>query len=66
MGILEQFAITIVLGILQLVIKDPAAKAELQAVLLGIANDIYTAYGMIPPASATATSTINVGKRKIG
>jgi hypothetical protein len=58
MGILEQFAITIVLGILQLVIKDPAAKAELQAVLLGVANDIYAAYGQAPPP---ATLTRRIG-----
>jgi hypothetical protein len=51
MSILEQFAITIVLGVLQLVVKNPAAKAELQTQLLGIANDIYAAYGQAPPAT---------------
>jgi hypothetical protein len=52
MSWLEQFAITIVLGVLNQVIKDPAKKAALQTVLLGLANDIYAEYGMVPPASA--------------
>ena len=50
MSILEQFAITIILGVLQLVVKNPAAKKALEAQLVGIANDIYAAYGMVPPA----------------
>jgi hypothetical protein len=54
MSILEQFAITILLGVLQLVIKNPAAKAELQEQLLGIAADIFAAYGQTPPATAAA------------
>jgi hypothetical protein len=50
MSWLEQFAITIVLGVLQQVIKDPSKKAALQSVLIGVANDIYTTYGMVPPS----------------
>jgi hypothetical protein len=53
MSWLEQFAITIILGILQQVIKDPAKKAELQNLLVGLANDIYESYGMSPPAPPT-------------
>ena len=48
MNFLEHFAINMVLGLLQLVIKNPAKRAELQNVLLGLADDIYTAYGIAP------------------
>lgn len=50
---LEQFAISIILGILQQIIKDPTKKAELQAVLIGIAGDIATEYGytLTPPTT---------------
>jgi hypothetical protein len=62
MNWLEQFAITIVLGILQQVIKDPAKKVELQAVLLGVANNIYAEYGMVPPpAPAVAANVKPIG-----
>ena len=54
MSWLEQFAITIVLGILQQVVKNPAKKAELKDVLVGVANDIYASYG-IPPAAPVAS-----------
>jgi hypothetical protein len=60
MSWLEQFAITIVLGVLNQVIKDPAKKVELQSVLIGLANDIYESYGMVPPSP---TSTTSLGKR---
>jgi hypothetical protein len=65
MSWLEQFAITIVLGVLNQVIKDPTKKAALQSVLLGLANDIYESYGIVPPATA-ATATASVTVRKIG
>lgn len=52
MNWLEQFAITIVLGILQQVIKNPAKKAELENVLVGLATDIFVSYGLTPPAAA--------------
>jgi hypothetical protein len=67
MSWLEQFAITIVLGVLNQVIKDPTKKAALQSVLLGLANDIYESYGIVPPAGpATATASNTVTVRKIG
>lgn len=50
MNTLEQFAITMVLGILQSVIKNPAHSTALKTQLLGIAADIYTSYGITPPA----------------
>jgi len=57
MTVLEQFAITIVLGLLQLVIKNPNSAAELKTQLLGVADDIYSAYGLTPP-DETATPAI--------
>lgn len=61
MNWLEQFAVTIVLGILQQVIKDPATKAELQEQLLGIATDIAATYGytLTPISGTLATPTGN-------
>lgn len=55
MSILEQFAITVILGLLNLVIKNPTAAATLKNQLVGIANDIYAAYGMMPPTPPTAS-----------
>jgi hypothetical protein len=57
-----QFAINILLDVLQLVIKNPALKAEVQTVLLDIANQIYAVYGQAPPTQVT--SAVNV--KKIG
>jgi hypothetical protein len=54
MNFLEHFAIAMVLGLLQQVVKNPAKKAELQAVLVGTATDIFVAYGMTPPDPAPA------------
>lgn len=51
---LESFAITMVLGILQTSIKNPAHKVALQGLLVGLATDIFVEYGMVPfvpPAS---------------
>jgi hypothetical protein len=65
MSWLEEFAITMILGILNQVIKDPAKKAELQGALLGLAADIYAAYGQVPPTGTTqATDSVQV--RRIG
>jgi hypothetical protein len=50
MSFLEQWAITMVLGILNSVVKNPAHKAALQNQLVGIANDIYASYGLVPPS----------------
>jgi hypothetical protein len=46
---LEAMAITLVLGMLQNVVKNPQHKAALQIQLLGVADDIYLAYGKVPP-----------------
>jgi len=54
MNQLEAFAITMVLGILQSTVKNPAHKAALQSQLIGVADDIYAAYGMnVPVPTAT-------------
>jgi hypothetical protein len=52
-SVLEQFAITMVFGVLQMVIKDPALSAKLKSQLVGIANDIYMAWGLALPIGAT-------------
>jgi hypothetical protein len=52
MSILEQFAITVILGLLQLVIKNPTSAADVKDQLIGVANDIYAAYGLWPPTPA--------------
>lgn len=57
MNTLETFAITMVLGILQTTIKNPAHKAALQGQLVGIATDIFEAYGMAVPAASGAAVT---------
>lgn len=49
MNFLEQLAINVILGVLQQVIKNPAKKAELKSVLLGLADDIDISYGLTPP-----------------
>ena len=56
MNPLESFAITMVLGILQSVVKNPAHKAVLENQLVGVADQIYAAYGLVPPAPAPAAS----------
>jgi hypothetical protein len=53
---LEQIAMTMVLGILQIVIKDPTKAASLKQQLIGLANDIYTAYDAPIPPSAMTTA----------
>jgi hypothetical protein len=61
MNQLEQFAITMIMGILQSTVKNPAHKALLQNQLLGVAADIQIAYGLVPPmqsAASTGTTTI--------
>lgn len=49
MNPLETFAITMVLGMLQGTVKNPAHKQLLENQLVGIATDIFNAYGMVPP-----------------
>jgi hypothetical protein len=41
------------LGLVQMVIKNPTRAAAVKTNLLGVADDIYAAYGVaIPPASS--------------
>lgn len=49
---LEQLAISVIIGILQQVVKNPTHAAELESILVGLANDIYETYGLTPPAPA--------------
>lgn len=51
MNPLETFAITMVLGIVQSTVKNPAHKQMLQNQLVGIATDIFNEYGMVPPTA---------------
>jgi hypothetical protein len=53
MSFLEQFAIQIILSVLQATIKNPASKAALQTQLIGVASDIAEVYGytLTPPAA---------------
>jgi hypothetical protein len=53
MNPLEQFAVTILLGVLQTVVKNPVHKVALENQLVAVANDIYLTYGMVPPVPAT-------------
>lgn len=50
MNPLESFAITLVLGLLHQVVKNPEHAKALQNQMLGIADDIYETYGIAPPA----------------
>lgn len=62
MNFLENFAITVILGLLQAVVKNPAHAAALKSQLVGVADDIYTVYGMTPavPAPAPASTPIRI------
>lgn len=55
---LESFAINMVLGVLQSVIKNPAHSAALENQLVGVANDIYMTYGLTPPVAAVTGSVV--------
>lgn len=57
MNYLETFAISILMGVLQQVVKNPAHKAAVQAQMVGIASEILAAYGYTvtaPPTAPTA------------
>jgi hypothetical protein len=58
---LETMAVTMVLGILQLVIKNPSKQAAVQAQLIGLANDIYGVYGIAVPLNSLQTAPIASG-----
>lgn len=49
MNPLEQFAVMMIMSVIQTTVKNPAHKAAVQTQLLGVADDIYMSYGMIPP-----------------
>jgi len=53
MNVIEQLAITFMLELLQLVVKNPDKAAQFKTQLLGVAGDIYSAYGITPPATPT-------------
>lgn len=53
MNTLESFAITILMGVLQSVIKNPAHKAAVEGQLVGISTEILTAYGYTVNAPTT-------------
>lgn len=57
MNQLEQFAVTMVLGTLQHVVKNPTHAALLKNQLVGLADDIYKSYGMTPAAQPTASAS---------
>jgi len=60
MSFLEQLAISLILAVLQEVIKDPAKKAALQTQLLGIAGDLAGVYGytLTPPAGVPLSASV--------
>lgn len=49
MNVLEQMAISILLSLVQATVKNPAKAATVKSQLLGVADDIYEAYGITPP-----------------
>lgn len=57
MNALESFAITVIMGILQQVVKNPAHSAAVESQLVGVASQILETYGYTvtaPPASPAA------------
>lgn len=55
---LEAFAITLILGMLQQTVKNPAHRAALGSQLLGVASDIFLAYGVVPPDTSEAIAAL--------
>jgi hypothetical protein len=49
MNPLESFGITLALGMLVQVVKNPTHAAALEKQLTGLADMIYEAYGITPP-----------------
>ena len=62
MNFIIEFAINIILGLLQQVVKNPAKKAALQNDLIGVATSIAETYGytLVPPSSPVQTQTAQV------
>lgn len=48
MNPLEMFAITMVLGLVQQTVKNPVHAAQMRNQLVGVADQIYMAYGLTP------------------
>ena len=46
----EEMVIHMVFGIVRSVVKNPAKAEALKTYLLEVADSIYTAYGVAPPA----------------
>jgi hypothetical protein len=61
MSTLETWLINFALSIILSTIKNPAHAAEVQAQLIGIANDIYAAYGLTPPTTTPVPATRRIG-----
>lgn len=56
MNALESFAITVIMGILQQVIKNPAHASAVEGQLVGVATQILNTYGYTvtaPPAQGS-------------
>lgn len=49
MSWLEEMAISIILGALHQFVKNPAKQAAMRTLLLGVADDIYVSYQVVPP-----------------
>lgn len=49
---LEAFAITMIIGIIQSTVKNPAHKVALESQLVGVADMIFASYGMVAPIAA--------------
>jgi len=59
---IEQLAITFMLELLQIVIKNPTTKAAMQTQLINICNDIAAVYGGTCTFSAPVTPPTSVTK----
>lgn len=63
MNILESMFISFGLQIVSLVVKDPVHSQQVKTQLLGIADDIYEAYGIAPsprPVDVVSTAPVPV------
>jgi hypothetical protein len=47
---MEEIGINIVLSLLHQFVKNKAKAAAMQGLLMSLADDIYTSYGVTPPA----------------
>jgi|HubBroStandDraft_5_1064220.scaffolds.fasta_scaffold532764_2 hypothetical protein len=57
LSLLVQLAVNLILTVLMEFVKNPASKAALETDLVGVANSIYTVYGLTPPAQNAAVKT---------